>query len=278
MCSSLFRAGLDCIVQRVSPREAFMGSYLQTAAVLLLALSSFRFTEAIISDNPDRYCFSQQNVECDKETKRNSKYVNVHSLTFSANFLCDTETDGGMDRHSGEIVILKRGSVRRLNHGTSFNRNWAEYKNGFGSVCDDYWLGNERIHRITSRNAHEKYELRIDMLHRFYHYFARYKQFSVDGESNHYALRVSGFNGNTRDELAYHNNMFFSRPDRDNDQWPEKHCAGLLGAGWWYRSCHMANLNGQFDGSHRLGTGVIWTDLTGEYGTLSAVEMKIRKL
>lgn len=60
------------------------------------------------------------------------------------------------------IVIMQRfdGSV-------NFNRNWTEYRNGFeDKVRDEYWLGNERVHRMTSNNSsrNESYSLRIEVL------------------------------------------------------------------------------------------------------------------
>ena len=54
-------------------------------------------------------------------------------------------TDGG-----GWIVIQKRfdGSV-------DFNRNWNDYKNGFGDVNGEYWLGNEFVHQYTEKDQSE---------------------------------------------------------------------------------------------------------------------------
>ena len=58
---------------------------------------------------------------------------------------CDMTTDGG-----GWIVIQKRfdGSV-------DFNRNWNDYKNGFGDVNGEYWLGNEFIYQYTEKHQSE---------------------------------------------------------------------------------------------------------------------------
>ena len=55
---------------------------------------------------------------------------------------CDMTTDGG-----GWIVIQKRfdGSV-------DFNRPWVDYKNGFGDVYGEYWLGNEFVYQYTKAN------------------------------------------------------------------------------------------------------------------------------
>ena len=64
--------------------------------------------------------------------------------------LCDTVTDGG-----GWIVIQ-----RRSKGDVDFYRGWEEYKNGFGNLRGDFWLGNRHIHRITSSGS---YELRVEV-------------------------------------------------------------------------------------------------------------------
>ncbi|CAH1251220.1 FCN1 [Branchiostoma lanceolatum] len=64
---------------------------------------------------------------------------------------CDMDTAGG-----GWTVIQRRqdGSV-------PFNRNWEEYKQGFGNKNGEYWLGNENIHVLTNQ---KNYTLRVDLL------------------------------------------------------------------------------------------------------------------
>jgi len=33
--------------------------------------------------------------------------------------------------------------------GQFFNRNWNSYREGFGDVSGNYWIGNEHLHQIT---------------------------------------------------------------------------------------------------------------------------------
>ncbi|KAH9504354.1 Angiopoietin-4, partial [Bulinus truncatus] len=79
-------------------------------------------------------------TECDRDLFHFQPRVIVTSPTYGFNILCDTKTDKG-----GWIIIQ-----RRVYKDTSFRKNWVEYKDEFGNLCEDFWLGNERIHQITS--------------------------------------------------------------------------------------------------------------------------------
>ena len=52
---------------------------------------------------------------------------------------CDMKTAGG-----GWTVIQ-----RRVDGSEDFFRSWRSYKQGFGSLLHDYWLGLDSIHRLT---------------------------------------------------------------------------------------------------------------------------------
>nr|XP_009667125.1 PREDICTED: angiopoietin-2-like [Struthio camelus australis]XP_009667126.1 PREDICTED: angiopoietin-2-like [Struthio camelus australis] len=39
------------------------------------------------------------------------------------------------------------------NSTVDFDRTWQDYKYGFGSVLDNYWLGNEYMHQLTSSST-----------------------------------------------------------------------------------------------------------------------------
>ena len=38
--------------------------------------------------------------------------------------------------------------------------SWADYQRGFGSLTGEFWLGLDKIHRLTSSR---KYKLRVDL-------------------------------------------------------------------------------------------------------------------
>lgn len=42
----------------------------------------------------------------------------------------------------------------------SFNRDWSDYKNGFGDPSKEFWLGNENIYMLTNN---EEYILRVEL-------------------------------------------------------------------------------------------------------------------
>ena len=174
---------------------------------------------------------------------------------------CDMRTDGG-----GWTVFQRRqdGSV-------DFYRGWNDYKSGFGQLTAEFWLGNDKIHRLTaSRPSSLRVELEDWSGSRVY---AKYGRFNVGDEQAQYRLEVGSCSGSAGDSLAYHNNMAFSTKDRDNDRYSSRNCAVSLTGAWWYKSCHSSNLNGKYLGNK--GGGAVWYAFRG-YFSLKFTEMKLR--
>ena len=79
---------------------------------------------------------------------------------------------------SGALQVFQR----RFDGSVDFYRDWNDYTVGFGSANDEFWLGSDHIHSLTSSGSHT---LRIDM-ERFNKEtsFAEYVGFSIDAESS----------------------------------------------------------------------------------------------
>lgn len=179
---------------------------------------------------------------------------------------CDMHTDGG-----GWIVFQRRwdGSV-------SFYQGWHAYKEGFGNRLNEFWLGNDNLHKITSFGT---WELRVD-LQDFQNtkQHATYKSFKVLGEDEKYKLVLGDFkSGNAGDSLKNHDGHKFSTKDQDNDSY-DGHCAEGYKGAWWYYECHDSNLNGHYYlGAHGTRSdGINWGSGRGHQYSYKSSEMKIR--
>ena len=181
----------------------------------------------------------------------------------SFNVYCDMRTDGG-----GWTVFQRRqdGSV-------DFYRGWNDYKSGFGQLTAEFWLGNDKIHRLTaSRPSSLRVELEDWNGVRVY---AKYGRFSIGDQQAQYRLEVSSYSGTAGDSLAEHNNMAFTTKDRDNDRY-STNCAVRYTGAWWYNSCHYSNLNGKYMGNKNDARGTAWYHFRQNYLSLKFTEMKLR--
>ena len=165
---------------------------------------------------------------------------------------CDMKTDGG-----GWTVFHKR-----FNGARDFYRGWEEYKNGFGDIRGEFWLGNEKIHQLTEIPSQLRVEIKTKDDGNKY---AKYSTFAVTNEAFNYTLFVGFYSGTAKDKLAYHNGMAFTTKDRDNDE-SSDNCAVNGKGAWWYKSCWNSNLNSNYG-----DTTYIWN-----WNPLLASEMKLK--
>lgn len=182
---------------------------------------------------------------------------------------CDMETAGG-----GWNVFSSRqdGSV-------NFYRSWRKYRNGFGSLEGEFWLGLEKINRLSRTMPHR---LRIDLTDfQNVHKFATWNTFMVDDEAHLYTLTARGFrDGGIGNSLRYHSGRPFSTFDRDNDAWANN-CASYFHGAWWYGACHHSNLNGKYyaaPGKHpnNYADGADWLTFRGHFESSQKVQMKFK--
>ena len=176
---------------------------------------------------------------------------------------CDMRTDGG-----GWTVFQ-----RRQDGTVDFYRGWDDYKTGFGQLTAEFWLGNDKIHRLT---ASRPSSLRVELADwNGGKAYVKYGKFNIGDENAYYRLEVSSYSGTAGDSLARHNNMAFTTKDRDNDRW-SSNCAVSYTGAWWYNVCHYSNLNGKYLGDTTSSQGVNWYHLKNAYVSLKFTEMKLR--
>ena len=103
---------------------------------------------------------------------------------------CDQKTAGG-----GWTVFQRRqdGSV-------DFFRGWNDYKRGFGNLNGEFWLGLDKIHRLT---AGKNKKLRVDLeATAGTILLAEYSSFAVANEKAKYRLTVGGYSGENSPQMT----------------------------------------------------------------------------
>ena len=171
-------------------------------------------------------------------------------------------------KHGGWIVFQ-----RRRNGQQDFNLNWDDYKNGFGDLKWEFWLGLEKIHCLTTATC--RAELRVDLGDSSGRQaYAIYDYFTLESERTNYKVHLGAYSGTAGDGMRaclsrhHADGMPFSTPDRDNDNWPSN-CAQQYKSGWWHNSCYCANLNTPYNNPYIR----YWT---GFSDNVKCTEMKLR--
>ena len=164
---------------------------------------------------------------------------------------------------------------KRFDGSVDFNRNWTDYKNGFGDACGEYWLGNEVLHQLT---ANKSFKLEINMTGwNGLTKFAIYDTFSLADEADGYRLYLGSYNGNAGNSMLIYNGYPFSTGDRDNDNNVNMNHAVRYSGSWWHSDGLQSNLNGLYYPSpdNPDHNGIIWYTSFG-YDSLQATTMMIK--
>ncbi|XP_029773336.1 angiopoietin-related protein 4, partial [Suricata suricatta] len=183
---------------------------------------------------------------------------------------CKMTSDGGW------TVIQRRqdGSV-------DFNQPWEAYKAGFGDPQGEFWLGLEKVHRITGDR-----DSRLAVQLQDWEGNAESLQFPVHlgGEDTAYSLQLTAPVANELGATTVAPSglsLPFSTWDQDHDLRGDKNCAKSLSGGWWFGTCGHSNLNGQYFRSvphqrQQRKKGIFWKTWRGRYYPLQATTMLIQ--
>ncbi|XP_061187507.1 ficolin-2-like [Saccostrea echinata] len=181
------------------------------------------------------------------------------------------ETDGG-----GWTIFQ-----RRTDGSVNFTRNWTEYRNGFGNISSEFWIGNVNLFKIL---RYGRYEMRMDMGDfEGESRYIKYSHISLGDEDTMFTIHLSGYSGNIRDCFTQNkgiNGMQFSTFDQDNDLLSSRSCAINYPAGWWFNSCHCANPNGLYlKGETDIwGKGITYAYWRENYYSLKYTRMMVRRV
>ncbi|CAC5417477.1 Fibrinogen-like protein 1,Fibrinogen-like protein A,Tenascin,Angiopoietin-1,Fibrinogen C domain-containing protein 1-A,Techylectin-like protein,Microfibril-associated glycoprotein 4,Tenascin-R,Ficolin-1,Fibroleukin [Mytilus coruscus] len=171
---------------------------------------------------------------------------------------------------------------KRIDGTIDFYRDWQEYKDGFGNVNLEYWLGNDNLHKILST---QNYKLRIDLEDwNGDTRYAEYDTFVVGNENTNYMLTVTGYSGDAGDSMInpprgsmYQiNGMEFTTFDRDNDK-HSINAAVSKHSGWWFKISTDGNLNGKFYTNElSQNDAIYWQSWHATEVSLKSLSMKIK--
>ena len=132
-------------------------------------------------------CFFPVSKNCADTYKAGERESGVYTINPNGSGIievfCDQKTAEG-----GWLVFQKR-----LDGSEDFYRGWTEYKSGFGNLTGEFWLGLDKIHRLTSSG---KYKLRVDLEDFAGNItYAEYDSFDVAREEQKYKLNLGSFSG-----------------------------------------------------------------------------------
>ncbi|EDS26574.1 techylectin-5B [Culex quinquefasciatus] len=180
---------------------------------------------------------------------------------------CEQDYEGG-----GWTVIQ-----HRFDGATNFVRPWEQFKNGFGHLEGEFWLGLEKIHQLTYSTPHELHVLLEDF--EGTQAVAKYEEFAIASEYEFYKLvKLGTYSGTAGDSLSGHKDHNFSTFDRDNDKHETANCATVYNGAWWHGKCHSSNLNGLYlkGVTTSYANGMCWNAFKGYHYSLKVSKMMVR--
>ena len=81
----------------------------------------------------------------------------------------------------------------RKDGSVDFYQDWAAYKEGFGELTGEFWLGNTYIHLLTKNHDQQ---LKIELTNMAGEVkYADYTNFEIADEADKFRLTATGYNG-----------------------------------------------------------------------------------
>uniref|UniRef100_A0A8D8FV12 Ficolin-1 n=1 Tax=Culex pipiens TaxID=7175 RepID=A0A8D8FV12_CULPI len=217
-----------------------------------------------MSTNHDRVASAKITSCKDEQSKRSGRYRMDVAGVDPFDVYCEQQFYGG-----GWIVIQNR-----FNGSVDFYRDWKDYKNGFGSVDGEFWLGLDRIHALTKSQPRELLVHVEDFSGNVK--YAKYSSFAVGNENEKYIFKtLEGHCGTLSDSLVQHKGMKFTTKDSDNDSHSSANCANNYFGGWWYTACHASNLNGKYKNEDN-SISMCWHSFKSNYQGLKVSKMMLK--
>uniref|UniRef100_A0A3Q2XRA5 Tenascin N n=1 Tax=Hippocampus comes TaxID=109280 RepID=A0A3Q2XRA5_HIPCM len=245
---------LEAVEKQLGARESsFIVSSLQIAKRYIVSIIAYRgskrsqVVETIFKTDGLSYPFP---VDCLQIMKNGIKKSGVYTVYINndsskpIDAYCDMDTDGG-----GWLV------------------HWRHVVCG-GNMFS--WL--DKIYQMT--NTPIQYEVRFDLGLGSERAYAIYDNFKIANARQKFALTIGHYRGTAGDAMTYHQGRPWTTIDSDNDI-ALGNCALTHRGAWWYKNCHLANLNGKW-GDNRHSMGVNWEPWKGHLVSLDFTEMKIR--
>ncbi|XP_013400590.1 uncharacterized protein LOC106166537 [Lingula anatina] len=139
--------------------------------------------------------------------------INVNSMNRQLRVSCE----------EGWTVLM-----RRTGPDLSFDRPWLEYRDGFGDVTGDHWLGLEAFHHLTNQGNYS-FMVEVKSLITGRYYWESHHGFRIGPESEKYVFNEfpQGV-GNLSQNAVYWSFLFdmpFSTFDAENDNDDNRNCA-----------------------------------------------------
>ncbi|XP_071789746.1 uncharacterized protein [Asterias amurensis] len=199
-------------------------------------------------------CAETRHYDCQDYLKANSTSMSGVYTIYTSKYPQGLDVYCDMKNWKGSIVIQRRGRGY-----LNFTRGWDEYMNGFGDMSGSFWLGNEKVRRLTEdQDTSWEIQVQVEVVSMTQQKWRGSKlgNFRLSGEN--YTIQVDGSwdRGNGCVILSA-NGKPFSTYDKDNDGDEGINCAEKSQGGWWFDGCDAGeiNLNAEFttNGSKPIG-------------------------